>query len=598
MLGLLRKKHVAACLAVAVFAAACGRVDDDPQTAAADTPETTDVAAQPLGDVFGDCDISPNTCNQGPAAEGGEIVWLLDQGLPERFNMHRFDGRSRSLMHVLAGILPHAGHDLPDGTWQFNTDLFDGEPRQINDSPQTFEFTFRPEAVWSDGTPISAEDVKWLWRHNAADPQKCGDCDAFGGFWPQVRDVVGSNNNKTVTITLRDGVSEPEWFRHIGPTYPAHWAGMDVSTAQGMAASSAYFATNVPNFSAGPYLIDTFDVNGDVVLVSNPLWYGQATPLDRVVLRPYPVEGDRGRAEAIAAFDSGRVDGGMFTTLNPDTDVALIRVDDASTRMLSGRQGQFEQVTLNASRLDRTLRQALFVALDRAAIRDTIFADVRPPLRPTVLFAKGDVRAADPFTALRAMGTGNVAGIRELLEISGYTNVNETGPLTAPDGIPVSPLTLPLNPNSPASRFALADLIADTFRKLGVAVDIIETEDANRMLFDGDFDVAVFAWSGSLGPLSMPLQFWQSESESNFGRYQNTEVDRLLSAMTNDTDFADALAKAKAAEAIVNDDAYMLPLFDFGPITFVDGSLVNVRHNPNSVFGALYNVGEWGVRAR
>lgn len=596
MRRLLRRKHVAACLAVAVFAVACGSDDDEPQTAAVDTPVTTDVPKQPFGDVFGDCDISPNTCNQGTAADGGEIVWLLDQGLPERFNMHRFDGRSRSLMHVIAGILPHAGHDLPDGTWQFNTDLFDDEPRQINDSPQTFEFTFRPEAVWSDGTPISADDVIWLWRHNAGDPQKCGDCDAFGGFWPQVRDVVGSNNNKTVTITLNDGVFEPEWFRHIGPTYPAHWAGVDVSTAEGMAASSAFFATNVPNFSAGPYLIDTFDVNGDVVLVPNPLWYGQATPLERVVLRPYPVEGDGGRAEAIAAFESGRVDGGMFATLNPDADVALTRVDDASTRMLSGRQGQLEQVTLNASRLDRTLRQSLFVALDRAAIRDTIFPDLRPPLRPTLLFAKGDARAdgAD----IGPEGTGNVAGIRELLETHGYTNVNETGPLTSPNGTPVSTLTLPLHPNSPASRFALADLIADTFRKLGVTVDIIETADANRMLFDGDFDVAVFAWSGSLGPLSMPLQFWQSESQSNFGRYQNTEVDRLLAAMTNDTVFADALAKAKAAAAIVADDAYMLPLFDFGPITFIDGSLVNVRHNPNSVFGALYNVGEWGIRVR
>ena len=70
------------------------------------------------------------------------------------------------------------------------------------------------------------------------------------------------------------------------------------------------------------------------------------------------------------------------------------------------------------------------------------------------------------------------------------------------------------------------------------------------------------------------------------------------SAVTAVTCFADALAKAKAAAAIVAADAYMLPLFDFGPITFIDGSLVNVRHNPNSVFGALYNVGEWGIRVR
>ena len=265
------RRIAAAFAATALLLAACGGDEaaesDAPAPAPAPAPEQpaapTDVFASNPG--LDGCDDDPSNCNSGPRAEGGSITWLINQGHDGVFNIHRPEGGSVYLFQMMAGLFPRSGYFAPDGTWAWDFDFLAEEPtNELVDGRQTMVFKIRPEAVWSDGTPITVDDFLWDWYHNSGDETQCIGCNprATQGY-EDIESIVGSDEGRTVTITLKEGVVSPEWFARYGTiTYPAHVSGEDWTTPEGMGASSEYFLNTVPDWSAGPYLVESWDIEG------------------------------------------------------------------------------------------------------------------------------------------------------------------------------------------------------------------------------------------------------------------------------------------------------------------------------------------------
>ena len=67
--------------------------------------------------------------------------------------------------------------------------------------PQTITYRIRPEASWSDGTPITAADFLYLWEHlNGTNPKT--DAATTAGY-DRIKQVTGSADGKTVTVRVR-----------------------------------------------------------------------------------------------------------------------------------------------------------------------------------------------------------------------------------------------------------------------------------------------------------------------------------------------------------------------------------------------------------
>src|SRR5271163_3221055 len=100
-------------------------------------------------------DINP----QDPATlrDGGDLR-LAISSFPPNFNVLNIDGNTADVASVVNPTLPGAFITQADGSLKLNTDYFTAV-ELTSASPQVVKFTINPKAVWSDGTPLTREDL-------------------------------------------------------------------------------------------------------------------------------------------------------------------------------------------------------------------------------------------------------------------------------------------------------------------------------------------------------------------------------------------------------------------------------------------------------
>ncbi|HVQ99339.1 MAG TPA: ABC transporter family substrate-binding protein, partial [Mycobacterium sp.] len=90
--------------------------------------------------------------------DGGNLR-LAISSFPANFNVMNIDGNTADVASVVNPTLPGAFITQADGSLKLNTDYFTAV-ELTNASPQVVKFTINPKAVWSDGTPLTWEDLK------------------------------------------------------------------------------------------------------------------------------------------------------------------------------------------------------------------------------------------------------------------------------------------------------------------------------------------------------------------------------------------------------------------------------------------------------
>jgi peptide/nickel transport system substrate-binding protein len=578
--------------------AACDGTEDperrDPDTGtreAAPSSEEAPTIGSSLG--LGDCDEQPTTCNAGDRLDGGSITWLVNQGHDGTYNHHRPEGGTEYLFQMLAGIMPRVGYFDPEGTWIWDLDLLASEPEMIDDDPQTMVYELRDDAVWSDGTPIDVDDFLWAWYHNSGREDHCVGCEPrTTAGWEDVSSIEGSDDGRTVTITLEEGATNPEWFAWFDLSYPAHVSGADWTTPEGMGESSDYVATTIPDWSGGPYLVEQWVPDERMVMVPNPDWYGDTTPtLDRVVKQVIVDQ-----ASWLPALRNREIDGGSPSSFFPDL---VAEIDDLpDVHVATGSAGAtWEHVTANLASLDDVaVRQAIFTALDTVDMRARIHGDLEPPLRTNHLFSELSPHHEDVLEGT-GFGSGDVEAARTILAEAGYDGY-DGATLVAPDGEEVGDVRFAFLAGN-ENRADYVELAQSFLADIGITVvpEPIPGEQLGGALAGGDFDLAIFGWGGAPTFTTTAQQLFSSPSPMNFGGLDAPELDRLAEDATQELQVEDAAAHANDVSRLVLEHAYVLPLWDAVDLVFVADGYVNVRDNHNSPQRALYNVVEWGVAA-
>ena len=549
------------------------------------------------GSGLNNCPSAPATCNSGARKLGGQITWVVEQGWGNQWNNMRPEGASFYLNQMLAGTTPITGDFQPTGEWAWNLDLFTTEPRLVKTQPQTMEFVVRAEAMWSDGVAISADDFRFNWFHNSGNAEQCEGCqpgDTTG--WSDVASV--ESTGRTVTITLKAGVSDPEWFARFGPSsYPAHVAanaGLDWRTAKGMGAASAYFRDTVPTWSGGPYLIDSVVKDQRVILVPNPRWYGKVKPtLDRVVKEVLT-----NQADWPAALANGELDGGAPLSYNPDV-AQRLRSTAGVSSALGGSGSTWEHVDLNLKSpalTDPALRKAILTALDVTDLRARLFGDVTPVLRTNPLFAPQSPFNKDVLKGT-GYGTGDLAAAKNLLTGAGYTGA-AAGQRLSKQGNSVPELRFTYLSGHP-TRGTFVEVAQQRLGELGLTVKPVAVPgpDFLSTLRSGGFDLTIFGTN--TGPMFTQAAsgFYRTGGGVNFSGVSDPALDRAAAAVLKETDIAAAAVHANEVATRLMENAATLPLWDNPAYAFVRHGFVNVRDNPLSRQRAMYTIGAWGVSA-
>lgn len=577
-----RSKRLVSLLSVAaaalVFAAACG----------SKSPETNNnTDAQP---GFAQCDAKPLDCNSGTTKAGGTFIWAADQDVAT-WNTNHAEGGHFWTAQMLSGVLPGAYYAAPDVTPKWNPDLLVEEPKVTSQSPQTVVYKIRPEAVWSDGTPISADD--FIYQFKTQNTRDCKNCPAASTTgYDTMESVVGSDGGKTVTATFQAGKVYPDWQSLFGSLYPAQVAKANggVDTPDGLAKSWDYFNKTQPNWSGGAYLIESYQEGQQIIEVPNPKWYGKTkVSLEKVIVKIITDQ-----SSFIPAMTNNEIQA-AYPLATQDMVTQAGQLPTVYSRV--GHGAIWEHIDLNLKNkylADKALRQAIFTAINVQGIIDRTVGSYDKAAKPLLNhnYLPSSPSYKDVITSTGA-GKGNADAAKKVLTDAGYKDVGTA--LKTPSGEAVAPLRFRHTAGN-ANRAATGELVQNQLKALGITVTIETTEDLSGTLDSGAFDMIVFAWVGSPFVQGGADQLWGKGSASNFGEWSNDEADAILKQGVQQLDPAKGAELLNQADQLMANDYYVLPLYQRATFIMVANQFANVRDNPTSS-GPFYNVQDWGLRA-
>lgn len=558
---------VAALLALVLLAAACGNDDDSPP------PDASGPTAAPATDEE---PAAAPTQAEDPSPEEEQptsVVVGLEQEITNFNNLTAGDNLLAG-RQITRAIYPTCTRTRPD--FSFEPYFCETLPTIIQEDPLVVEYRLRADAMWSDGTPVSSDDMVFYFE-NCNDPQD--DCAATQGFDSATLEVV---DDKAVRLSWPEGQPFVEYILLFsGPFPPAH-LGRDWSDG---------FRTD-PGVGAGPYVVDEYNPGSDLTLVANPTWFGEGPHIDEVTFRFISDVGN-----LPLALENGEVD-----VIYPQPQVDLVQqingISGVESSITFGPT--WEHITFNTATVPLEARQAIALALDRELIVTALmrpFSESAQPLGNRI-YMNGQAQYQDNTPA--EFQQRDVAAARAVLEAAGW---ELDGDVYAKDGRQLSLRIRTTGGNDRREQFQ--ELVQNQLAEAGIriTIDNLPGGEIFGPVFGstndppgppGDFDLVIFAWVGGPLPATSALQVFGTGSDSNPGAYVDDQVNELLveATFTLDADRqAELLNQADALmwETLPNTPVYQLPFF-----LAWNENLQNIQDNP-TLESFTWNLEEWAL---
>lgn len=359
----------AALAAAALLIAACGGDDDAATDGAAATPDDgsdggsdADASTEPsAGDTTADESGEP------PATSGGDVVFAAEQW-PDCLNpITSCANASWLVWSVSAHILPRLMEVDVDGNYQPSPVIEEApslENGLITEDPFTVTYHIRDDAVWSDGTPITSDDIRFTWR--------------------AILDTTGTLSTSGVDLITDVDASDPKTaVLTFGEPY-APWADL-FGGGTGFFLKSSEFTENtdladdmlesIP-WSGGPWVLRSWGTEEAVLVRNDAYWDTERIPLlDQVTFVPR-----EDTDTEIIALQTGEV-AAIFPQPSPGVNERL-SVDGIDFTVAGGvvYEGLWPNQRSPQSPIlaDLAVREALAYAIDRQEIFDTVMAPIYP----------------------------------------------------------------------------------------------------------------------------------------------------------------------------------------------------------------------------
>ncbi len=295
-------------------------------------------------------DINP----QDPSTlrQGGNLRLALS-GYPSNFNSLHIDGNEADTGAMLRATMPRAFRVASDGTTTVNSDYFT-DVELTGENPQVVTYTINPKAVWSDGAPITWEDVAS--QINATSGKNEDFRIASPNGADRVEKVTRGVDDRQAVVTFSKNFSD----------WQGMFAGNTMLLPKSMTSDPEVFNTGQldrPGPSAGPFMITDLDRTAQrITLKRNPKWWGTPPLLDSIT---YLVLDDKAR---IPALQNNTIDATGVTSL-PELTTAR-NTQGISIRRAPG--ASWYHFTFNGAPgsilSDKALRLAVAKGIDRQAI--------------------------------------------------------------------------------------------------------------------------------------------------------------------------------------------------------------------------------------
>ena len=431
-------------------------------------------------------------------------------------------------------------------------------------------FHLRQDVTWSDGVPVTAEDVVFTWRAQT-DPDIAW---AFASVKQRITQVESLDDH-----TVRFHFSEPSANQlndaNLGVILPAHAWG-ELPFDQWRQNSDWFVEHLVVN---GPFDLESWEPLQRFVLKRNPTYFEPGLPkVDRIVF-----ELARDAQAQLAMLRSGEAH--LVEYINPP-DAALVEADPA-LRLETFIPRFFYSTTWNVSRplfAEAEVRRALTMAIDRQSIIETLhfgYGNLAHSPFPSNAWVHNKELEPWPYDPEAAW---------ELLAKNGWRDTDGDGLLDR-DGEPFR-FELVTNSENPLRR-DITVMIQEQLRQVGIEA-IPRHMEFNALitpLREHDFDAVVTG-------LAMDTSFNSSyyfhsdaiDGGYNWSAYRNPEVDRLIDAIAEQSDPEIAKPLFDELQALLHEDQPLTYLYEGLRLVGVREPLQDV--NPNAI-SSFYSMRYW-----
>ena len=448
------------------------------------------------------------------------------------------------------------------------------ERYEFSDDRKQLTFHLRQDVSWSDGVPVTAEDVRFTWQaHTHPDVA-----------WPFV---------EIKSAITEVEVVDPHTVRfHFDRVYPAQlldanegsilpkhaWGRLPFSEWR---ASSRWFVDNL--VVNGPFDLESWEPQQRFVLKRNPSYFEPGLPkVDRVV---FEVVRDPGTQ--VAMLRSGAA---HLVEFVPPAQARHIAESD-NTYLATYIPRFFYYTMWNVRRpafADARTRRALTHGIDREAIIEALFHGYAAPAHspfPSDVWAHNDALEPWPYDPRRA---------RALLAEAGWADDDGDG-IVERDG---EPLRFELVTNAENDlRRDIVVMIQDQLKRIGADVEprIMEFNAMFGPLREGDFDAAVLAMSMDTS-LNTDYYFHSRGIDTgyNWGGYSNPELDELIDAIEAAATPADAKPLFDRMQEIMHQDQPLTFLYEGLRLCGVRNELQDFE--PNAI-NSFANIRRWRLEA-
>jgi peptide/nickel transport system substrate-binding protein len=354
---------------------------------------------------------------------------------------------------------------------------------------KTWTYTLRPNLKWSDGQPLTAEDVAYT--INRAKKEE----------WLNYTSVVG-NLTATVqdptTLVVKTSVPDPKL-----PTLDMYVVPKHIWEKQDAKAVTKYDALD--GVGSGPFTLEHFEKGQFARFKANPYYYGGKPAVDRVVLRGF----DNPDA-MVAALKRGEIDAAEDV---PGTAFHQLEKDSA-VQTLQGYQGAMTEFAINGGAglkkphpalLDLRVRQAIAHAIDKKTIVDRVLAGLG---KPADTVSTSPNPEWSPQIPAEQQFDFNLDKAKQILDDAGYKDTNGDGIREMPGG--GKPLKFRYAVRSEGDTGpATAELITGWLREIGIATTqkVYDDSRLTEVIGKGDYDLFVWGWTPFVDPDPMLSYF-------------------------------------------------------------------------------------------
>lgn len=486
--------------------------------------------------------------------DGGNLRLALTD-FPPNFNILHIDGNSADVSSMMKATLPRAFIIGPDGSTTVDTDYFTSV-ELTGTAPQVVTYTINPKAVWSDGTPITWEDI-------------ASQIHALSGADKNFEIAGPSGADRVASVTR--GVDDRQAIMTFAKPY-AEWRGMFAGNGmllpKSMTATAEAFnkgQLDGPGPSAGPFIVSSLDRTTQRILLSrNPRWWGARPRLDGIT---YLVLDDAARLPALQnnTIDATGVGSIDQLTIAQRTKGITIRRAPApawSHFTFNGAPGSILA--------DKALRVAVSKGIDRQTIAKVVQYGLtsEPVALGNHIYVAGQKGYQDNGTVVPY----DPAAAKRELDALGWKQV---GQFREKDGRQL--VIRDVFYDAQGSK-QFAQIAQHSLAQIGVKLELVARSGSGfftNYINVGDFDMAQFGWLGDAFPLSSLTQIYKSDGESNFGKIGGPQIDAAIERTLEELDPDKARALANDLDRLIWAEGFSVPLTQSPGDIAVRGTLAN-----------------------